>query len=153
VLLDQLAVAHPRYTDIAEVVRLARDGQVACRRVLADAGHHIGVAVANLCNIFNPDRIIIGGELAQADELILGPMRRVLHRQGIPSAATAVDIVTARLGARSQLLGALVIASGGSSPAMLAVAARAVTPAPPSSEPTVEIEHETQALSDSPFTS
>jgi predicted NBD/HSP70 family sugar kinase len=149
VLLDQLAVSHRRYEDIAGVVRAARAGNVACRRVLEDAGHHIGGAVANLCNIFNPDRIIIGGELAQAEDLILDAMRRVLHRQGIPSAAEAVDVVTAQLGARSHLLGALVVASGGASPAALAAAARTELPLVPRlSEPTLPVEREPELLPD-----
>jgi predicted NBD/HSP70 family sugar kinase len=82
----------------------------------------VGVAVANLCNVFNPDRVVVGGELAQAEELVTDAMRRALHRQGIPSAARAARLVTAQLGARSQLLGALVLASGGASPALLAAA-------------------------------
>lgn len=154
VLLDQLAVAHARCQDIAEVVRLARDGDVACRRVLEDAGHHIGVAVSNLCNIFNPDRIIIGGELAQAGALIVGPIQRVLHRQGIPSAVRAVQLVTAQLGSRSQLLGALVLAAGGASPATLAAAARAVGhSASPSGESASAPERMAESLPDSAFTS
>jgi predicted NBD/HSP70 family sugar kinase len=128
VLLDQLAVNHDRPAGIAEVVRLARDGHVACRRVLEDAGHHIGVAVANLCNIFNPDRIILGGELAQAGDLVLDALRRVLNRQGIPSAAQAVQVVTAQLGARSQLLGALIVASADTSSELLAAPARSAEP-------------------------
>ncbi|HEY2206224.1 MAG TPA: ROK family transcriptional regulator [Pseudonocardia sp.] len=124
VLLEQLAPTHGRELAIADVVRLARAGDVACRRVLEDAGHHIGVAVAGLCNIFNPDRIIIGGELAQAEELLLDAMVRTVARRGIPSAAQAVRIVTARLGARSPLLGALVAASSGASPVVSAALRR-----------------------------
>jgi predicted NBD/HSP70 family sugar kinase len=134
VLLDQLAVNHTRYGGIAEVVRLAKSGDVACRRVLEDAGQHIGVAVSNLCNIFNPDRVIIGGELAQADELLLGALRRVVNRQGIPSAAQAVRIVTAQLGDQSHLLGALVLASAGASPKGL-VGAHVVAGADPAPDP------------------
>ncbi len=129
-LLAQLAPHHGDELSIADVVRLARSGDVACRRVLEDAGHHVGVAVANLCNVFNPDRIIVGGELAQAEELVTDAVRRAVHRQGIPSAAQAVELVTAELGARSQLLGALVIASDGASSALLA-AARTAEPAEP----------------------
>jgi len=124
VLLDQLAPNHGTSLTIADAVRMAHAGDVSCRRVLEDAGHHVGVAVANLCNIFNPDRIIIGGELAQAEDLIVGSIRRALKRQGIPSAAEAVHIVMAELGARSQVLGALVIASSGASPEALGSALR-----------------------------
>lgn len=110
-LLAQLAPTHGTELSVADVVRLAEGGDVACRRVLEDAGHHVGVAVANLCNIFNPDRVIVGGELAQAGALIVESMQRAVQRQGIPGAARAVRIVLAELGARSQLLGALSIAA------------------------------------------
>jgi predicted NBD/HSP70 family sugar kinase len=130
-LLSQLAPTHGTALSIADVVRLAQGGDVACRRVLEDAGHHVGVAVANLANIFNPDRIIVGGELARAEGLIVESMRRTLKRQGIPSAAQAVQLVMAELGSRSQLLGALVIASGGASPAVLEAARASVGLADP----------------------
>jgi predicted NBD/HSP70 family sugar kinase len=158
VLLDQLAVNHTRHTGIAEVVRLAKSGDVACRRVLEDAGQHIGVAVSNLCNIFNPDRVILGGELAQAEELLLGPLRRVVNRQGIPSAAQAVRIVTAQLGDQSHLLGALVLASTGASPKVLAGACaggarRDAAEPSKASDPVVTVERGAELIADFPFTS
>jgi predicted NBD/HSP70 family sugar kinase len=39
--------------------------------VLADAGQRIGAAVAIICNLLNPDRLIIGGELSAAHEILL----------------------------------------------------------------------------------
>ncbi|HEU4330088.1 MAG TPA: ROK family transcriptional regulator [Lapillicoccus sp.] len=95
---------------IAEVVRLAEEGDAACARVLADTGRHVGAAVANLCNVFNPERILIGGELAQAGELLLTPLREVVRRQGIPTATANLQILPAELGARAQVLGALNLA-------------------------------------------
>jgi predicted NBD/HSP70 family sugar kinase len=133
-LLRQLAPMHGDSLSVARMVELAQNGDMPCRRVLEDAGHHVGVAVANLCNIFNPDRIVVGGELARAGGLLVGPMERAIKRRGIPSAAQAVEVVMAELGSRSQLLGALVIASAGASAAVLAAASgagdRPVTPQP-----------------------
>lgn len=96
---------------IADVVDRAQGGDVGARRVLADTGHYVGVGVSNLCNVMNPDRIVIGGELAQAGELILGPVRHALDRYAIPSAVSTLELVVAELGARAQLLGALALAS------------------------------------------
>jgi predicted NBD/HSP70 family sugar kinase len=124
-LLGQLAPMHGDGLTVAGMVELAQGGDMPSRRVLEDAGHHVGVAVANLCNIFNPDRIVVGGELARAGGLLVEPMERAIKRRGIPSAAQAVEVVMAELGARSQLLGALVIASAGASTAILAAAAGA----------------------------
>lgn len=95
---------------IAEIVRLAGDGDTACARVLSDTGRQAGVAVANLCNLFNPEKILIGGELALAGELLLAPMRESVRRCGIPSSTQDLTIELAALGARGPVLGALALA-------------------------------------------
>lgn len=92
-----------------QVLERARDGDVACRRVLADAGRHIGVAVANLCNLFNPARIVVGGSIAQAGEIVLDPMHESVRLRAIASAAEDVEIVPGRLGERAELLGAVAL--------------------------------------------
>lgn len=95
---------------IADIVRMAQDGDAACSRVLADTGRQAGVAVASLCNLFNPERILIGGELAQAGELLLAPMRESVRRCGIPSSTEGLTIQLAELGARASALGAVALA-------------------------------------------
>jgi predicted NBD/HSP70 family sugar kinase len=97
---------------IADVVDLANHGDAGCRRVLADTGRHIGVALANLCNLLNPERVIIGGELAIAGELLLQPMRDIVSRYGIPSAVRTLEIVTGTLGPDAHVLGAVAVALG-----------------------------------------
>jgi predicted NBD/HSP70 family sugar kinase len=111
-VLNLLRPTHGARLTIARVVDLARGGDAGCRRVLADTGRHVGIAVANLCNLVNPDRIIVGGELARADELLLDPLRFTLARYGIPSAVADLDLVVGALGDRAQLLGAVALAAG-----------------------------------------
>lgn len=103
----------PRYgpgLTIAEIVRMANAGDHACSRILSDTGRQVGVAIANLCNLFNPDLILIGGELAQADELLLAPIREMVRRCGIPSAAARLEVRRAELAERSHVLGAVALA-------------------------------------------
>jgi predicted NBD/HSP70 family sugar kinase len=88
----------------------AKAGDAGCARVLSDAGRHIGVAIANLANLLNPEVIVVGGELAEAGDLLLDPMRTVLRRYAIPSAASTAEIVRAALGERAEALGALALA-------------------------------------------
>jgi predicted NBD/HSP70 family sugar kinase len=111
-VLGLLRPTHGGRLTIARLVELARGGDAGCRRVLADTGRHVGIAVANLCNLFNPDRIIVGGELARAGELLLDPLRLTLVRYGIPSAVADLDLVVGELGERAQLLGAVALAAG-----------------------------------------
>ena len=51
-----------------------RAGEVG-QRLIGDAGRAIGVAVANLCNLLNPECVIVGGDLSAAGEVLLGPLR------------------------------------------------------------------------------
>ncbi|MGH3716845.1 MAG: ROK family protein, partial [Micromonosporaceae bacterium] len=60
-----------------------------------------------LCNLLNPQRLIVGGELAAAGELLLDPIRELLARQTLPRTAEQVDVVLAELGEWSAVRGAL----------------------------------------------
>jgi predicted NBD/HSP70 family sugar kinase len=95
---------------ITDVVERAQHGDAACRRVLADTGRQTGVALANLCNLLNPERVIIGGELAIAGELLLQPMREIVWRYAIPSAVGTLDLVLGSLGPDTHVLGAVALA-------------------------------------------
>jgi predicted NBD/HSP70 family sugar kinase len=95
--------------DIEAVIRRAREDDPGCRRVLEDAGRRIGVAVANLCNLVNPERIVVGGSVGMAGELILEPLRDSVRLRAIPSAAEDVAIVPGELGERAELLGAVAL--------------------------------------------
>ncbi len=95
--------------DPDDVLIRAADGDPGCRRALADAGRHIGVAVANLCNLVNPERIVVGGSMGQAGALLLDPLRESVSLRAIPSAGEHVQIVPGELGERAELLGAVAL--------------------------------------------
>jgi predicted NBD/HSP70 family sugar kinase len=108
-LLGALRQSHPDVETLEQVVELAHENHPACARVLADAGAHIGVAIANLINLFNPRRIIVGGELAGAGETLLQPMRVAAERSAVQAAIEAVEIVPGVLGQRAEVLGGLAL--------------------------------------------
>lgn len=93
-----------------DVVSRAMAGDAGCAREIADAGRHVGVAVANLCNLFDPERVIVGGELARAGELLLGPIRHATERSVIVDDDAMPDIVQGQLGIRAATLGAVAFA-------------------------------------------
>jgi predicted NBD/HSP70 family sugar kinase len=94
---------------VTRVIELAEAGDALAQRVLADAGREIGVAVANLCNLLNPERVIVGGDLSAAGDVLLGPIVQSLRRHAIPTAATDVDVVAGQLGRRAEVMGALAV--------------------------------------------
>ena len=113
---------------IAELLGESRGEQVGSRRLLelvaaedpaatrliAEAGRDVGIAVANLCNIVNPGRVIVGGELSAAGETLTEAIAESIDRYAIPSAAEDVTVVPGVLGERAELLGALALVLHGS---------------------------------------
>ena len=91
------------------LLELSVAGDAAAQRLIGDAGRAIGIAVANLCNLLNPQRVIVGGDLSIAGETLLVPMREAVRRNAIPSASEDLEIVTGVLGERAELLGALAL--------------------------------------------
>jgi predicted NBD/HSP70 family sugar kinase len=95
---------------LTEVLARAAGGNAHCRAAIVRAGAAIGAAAANLCNLVNPELIVVGGDLAPAGELLLEPLRKGLRDAAISSAAADVDVVVGALGDRAELLGALALA-------------------------------------------
>ncbi|MEU7281499.1 ROK family transcriptional regulator [Streptomyces sp. NPDC045431] len=108
-VLPLLQPSHGADLTMERVVQLAREGDPGCRRVIADVGRHIGSGVANLCNLLNPSRVVLGGDLAEAGELVLAPIRESVSRYAIPSAARHLSVAPGALGGRAEVLGALAL--------------------------------------------
>jgi predicted NBD/HSP70 family sugar kinase len=89
------------------LLELCEAGDSATQRLIGDAGRAIGIAVANLCNLVNPQCVIVGGDLSAAGEVLLGPLRDTVRRHAIPSAVEDLEVVAGVLGERAELLGAL----------------------------------------------
>ncbi len=89
---------------------LAQKGDAASLALFAEVGHRLGCAVGNLVNILDPDRVIIGGGVAQAGELILGPARAMVSQLVLAQEAKNVPIVMAELGPLAAAMGAACLA-------------------------------------------
>lgn len=109
-ILGALAATHGPLR-LHDVITKALEGDVGCRRVLEDAGRHIGVAVAGLVNLINPEVVVLGGQMARAGAMVLTPMREAIDRCAIPSAAATVDLRVSELGESAEVVGALAVAS------------------------------------------
>lgn len=108
-LIAQVAHRAPGVTTVAELVAAARAGDLACTRVLADAGETLGVALAAVLNILNPDRVVLGGELGGAGDLVLASVKERLGRHALASAVRSASVVSGVLGERAEALGAVLL--------------------------------------------
>lgn len=104
-----LETLRPRFgaeVTIEEILDAADAGDRACAGVLSDAGQLVGRVLANICNLLNPERIVVGGELARAGDILLNPMRTSLQRYAM-ALSREVELVPAQLehGSRAGALG------------------------------------------------
>lgn len=105
--LDGLSGGDPARIDRSMVVAAAQAGDGVARRLLAEAGAHLGTGLANALNLLNPQRIVVGGEaVQQAGDLLLEPLRQTLARRSFSVLADGVDVVPAALGDDAWVIGA-----------------------------------------------
>jgi glucokinase len=95
------------------VTELAHDGDSAAIEVLKLIGSRLGVAIASLVNIFNPQVVVIGGGVIGAGELLLGPAREVVAQRALRPSRDEVRIVGARFGVEAGMIGAAALAFDG----------------------------------------
>lgn len=104
----------PGYGDhitLRDVITMAWQGDRGCIRALNEAGTTAGRAVAMLCNVLNPQAVVVGGALAGAGELLLAPLRDAAVNAALPLAAAA-HITAGELGPQASALGAVALVLG-----------------------------------------
>jgi predicted NBD/HSP70 family sugar kinase len=119
-LVALLGPSHGDGLTVEGIIEMARNGDPGARRVIADAGRAVGQVVAGLCNLFNPEMVVIGGDLSTAGELLLDPLRESIDRYALPTATERLEVVGGELGERANLLGALALAIAQSGEAVAA---------------------------------
>lgn len=101
----------PGTLTLRDVIARCLEGDPACCRVLADAGRHIGVAVASVVNLLNPDLVLIGGPMARVGAVVMDPLREALELCAIPSAMHTLQVRESTLMDRAEILGAVMSAA------------------------------------------
>jgi len=104
---DQIAAVCGTAT-AEEAVTRARDGDARARDGLARVGRYLGIGIANLVVVISPDRIVIGGGVAAAGDLLFEPIRAELRTRVQVTDLAQVTLVAAELGALAGAIGAAV---------------------------------------------
>ncbi len=109
-----------RITELAEnnldritaelVAKAAAQGDIEAREILAQAMNYLGIGVANLVNLFNPQLIVIGGGLTHIGEELFELVRNAIIRHAFPRPAQTVRVARAELGDQVGILGTAAVA-------------------------------------------
>jgi glucokinase len=90
----------------AQLVELVDSGDATAIRIWDSVAQAAGIGVANLAHLFSPEVVVVGGGVAQAGDLLLGPIRAALARLGPRGLPEPIDVVRAALGDDAGLSGA-----------------------------------------------
>ncbi len=104
---DQIAAACGTET-AEEAVRAARAGDQRAISGLRDVGRYLGIGIANMITVLSPDRIVIGGGVSAAGDLLFEPIREEIRRRVRTTAIDDVVVVAAELGTWAGSIGAAV---------------------------------------------
>lgn len=89
-----------------DICRAALSGDATSRACLREAGSWLGITVANLVTVFNPDKVIIGGPIGLQEGPLLDHIRDSARGSAMPHAFKAASIERAALGEEAGALGA-----------------------------------------------
>jgi glucokinase len=121
---DQIAAACGTAT-VEEAVVRARAGDARATDGLTQIGRYLGIGIANMVTVIAPDRVVLGGGVAAAVDLLIAPIRDELRRRVKTTSLDEVEIVTAELGIWAGAIGAAVHGAEQAERARAAAAAEA----------------------------
>jgi glucokinase len=102
-----LAGGDPQAIEGPMVTAAARDGDLVAVRSLALVGTALGRGIASLVNVLDPQRVVVGGGVADAGELLLGPAREEMAKHVVGRAHRALpELVGAELNNAAGAVGA-----------------------------------------------
>ncbi|MFN2364694.1 MAG: ROK family protein [Halarsenatibacteraceae bacterium] len=96
-----------------DIARAAREGDELAKEVYQEAGKYLGIGVANLINLFNPDTIVFGGGVMNAKELFWNEMVKSVEKNALSASANDCEFLEAVLGDNTGVVGAIAVAIKG----------------------------------------
>lgn len=109
-LIAELSGGDPENISAKLVAQAAEQGDWEADAILDQAMAYLGVGMANLVNLLNPQLLVIGGGLTKMGERLFEPVRRAIDLRAFATAAGAVELRRAQLGDDVGLLGAAAVA-------------------------------------------
>jgi glucokinase-like ROK family protein len=95
---------------IENLVEAAQKGDELAVDVIVSAGKNLGIAIANLLNLVNPELIILGGDIVEAGEVFADAVRSTAFNRSISKAANEVTIMASGFKQDSIVVGAATLA-------------------------------------------
>jgi predicted NBD/HSP70 family sugar kinase len=92
------------------IAKAALAGDVLALQVVREAAAYLGIALAGVINLINPQMVVLGGSLSQVGELLLEPVRDKVRQATLTRATTSVELRVSELGRQAIAIGAATLA-------------------------------------------
>ena len=93
-----------------EVVAMIQAREPDALRLVNEGARLLGTAIADAVNVLNPSTVVLGGDIANAHELLLAHVREVVYTRSLPLATRRLEIMASQLGDRAGILGGAYLA-------------------------------------------
>lgn len=91
----------------SQIIQAAKDGSRVCRMAVLEVAEKMGIGVANLVNIFNPEIVIIGNKASFFGDLFLEKLREVVNQRSFIAQFYNLKIEVSKLKDRAVVLGCI----------------------------------------------
>lgn len=98
-------LANPEVTPYV-VAEAAKQGDAVAKKIYSRMGEYIGIGLGGVVNLLNPEKIIVGGGVADCGELLLAPIKETLLKRTMTISGSTVKVVPAKLGNTAGVIGA-----------------------------------------------
>ncbi|MCF6137901.1 ROK family glucokinase [Pseudalkalibacillus berkeleyi] len=89
-----------------DVFTATNQGDEWANEVIRYISKHLGIAIANMSNVLNPSRIVIGGGVSRAGDQLMTPLKEVFSRFALPRVSQGAEFAVASLGNDAGVIGA-----------------------------------------------
>jgi len=105
-VLRELVHGHLEDITCELVYRAAERGDELSREIAEETAKYLGIGIASIVNIINPEMVILSGGMTAAGDLLFKPVRKYAREYALEAAIRGVRIVPAKLGGNTGALGA-----------------------------------------------
>jgi len=109
-MISRMVRGKPENIKVETIIKAAQKKDELALEILEEVARYLSIGIINLVNLFNTKTIIIGGQLAQAGEILLEPIKKIVKKRAYPAVARNLKIITGHLGEKVYVVGAVALA-------------------------------------------
>jgi len=92
--------------DEEAIIMAAHQGDLLARQILQDIGRYLGIAIANLINILNPEAVVLSGDIIMSGDILLESLRSTVHNRALQYPVKHVKIISSKMDKEGVAIGA-----------------------------------------------